>query len=116
MSKGVPCKMLIIVVFLIQLGIGVLTQGVFEPSHFTEGSCSGLNQWTRWFDSGNPSITLGEFEVTTHIQQVFAGFMCPIPIAIQVIIFYFNLIFVILKNKTFSIRGSYNTRRRSNTN
>ncbi len=67
----------------------MLSQGIFSPPEFTEASCSGVNQWTTWFDSGDPSLTLGEFEVTTHIQQLFSSFMCPIPIAIEVSISYY---------------------------
>jgi hypothetical protein len=80
--------MFVIVVFLLQLSIGVLSQGVFSPSEFTEASCAGSNQWTTWFDGNNPSLTVGEFEITNHIQQLFPSFMCPVPIAIEVIIFY----------------------------
>jgi hypothetical protein len=76
--------MLVIVVFLLQLSAGVLTQGVFSPAEFTSASCAGNNQWTTWFDSGDPSATLGEFEITTHIQQIFSSFMCPIPVAVEV--------------------------------
>ncbi len=79
--------MFVIVVLLLHWTTGVFTQGVFSPPEFTQASCSGTNQWTTWFDSGNPSITLGEFEITTHIQQVFAAFMCPVPTAIEVMIF-----------------------------
>jgi hypothetical protein len=75
--------MFVIVVLLLSWTTGVFTQGVFSPPEFTQASCSGTNQWTTWFDSGNPSITLGEFEITTHIQQVFAAFMCPVPTAIE---------------------------------
>jgi hypothetical protein len=82
--------MFVIVIFLLQCSIGVLSQGVFSPAGFTEASCTGSNKWTTWFDSGDPSATLGEFEVTTHIQQIFASFMCPVPTAIEVIRFYFR--------------------------
>jgi len=74
-----------IVVFLFCLINAVQAQGIFSPAEFTESSCSGNNKWTTWFDSNNPSITLGEFEVTTHLQQIFPAFMCPQPIAIEVI-------------------------------
>lgn len=77
--------MFLIVVLLLQCTLGVLSQGIFSPPEFTEASCSSSNQWTTWFDSGNPSATLGEFEVTTHIQQLFTSFMCPVPVAIEVI-------------------------------
>jgi hypothetical protein len=48
--------MFIIATLLLQLNIGVFTQGVFDPSEFTQSSCSGNNQWTNWFDSGDPTI------------------------------------------------------------
>jgi hypothetical protein len=75
--------MFLIVVFLLQWTTGVLTQGIFSPPEFTQASCAGSDQWTTWIDSGNPSLTLGEFEITNHIQQIFPSFMCPIPIAIE---------------------------------
>ncbi|CAF4469782.1 unnamed protein product [Adineta steineri] len=68
------------IVFFLQLCTGVLSQSVFSPPEFTDTSCAGSNQWTTWFDSNDPSATLGEFEVTTHIQQIFPSFMCPVPI------------------------------------
>jgi hypothetical protein len=79
--------MLVTAVLLLHLTTSVFTQGVFSPPEFTQASCTGANQWTTWFDSGDPSAALGEFEITTHIQQVFAAFMCPVPTAIEVIIF-----------------------------
>ena len=82
--------MFVIVVFLLQWSTGVLTQSIFAPPEFTSASCSGSNQWTTWFDSGDPSSILGEFEVTNHIQQIFPSFMCPVPIAIEVMIFLFS--------------------------
>lgn len=75
-----------IVVFLFYLINTVQAQGIFSPPEFTENSCSGTNQWTTWFDSNDPSTTLGEFEVTAHLQQIFPAFMCPEPIGIEVII------------------------------
>ncbi|CAF3340029.1 unnamed protein product [Rotaria sp. Silwood1] len=77
------CKMFVAVLFLFQLTIEVLSQGVFSPSTFTENSCSDNNKWTIWFNSGNPSSTVGEFEVTNHIQRLFPSYMCPVPIAIE---------------------------------
>jgi hypothetical protein len=77
--------MFFIVIILFQLNIGVFTQGIFDPSTFTQSSCSGSNQWTIWFDSSDPNIAQGEFEVTNHILQNYPLFMCPIPTAIEVI-------------------------------
>jgi hypothetical protein len=82
--------MFIIGIILLQLNIGVFTESIFDPIIFTQSSCSGSNQWTNWFDSSDPNIAQGEFEVTTHIQQIFASFMCPVPTAIEVIRFYFR--------------------------
>lgn len=76
--------MFLILVFILQLITGILSQGIFSPPEYTEATCSGSNQWTTWFDSGNPTITLGEFEITSHIQQIFSSFMCPVPVAIEV--------------------------------
>lgn len=95
--------MFVIVVFLLQWSAGVLGQGVFSPPEFTETSCSGSNQWSTWFDSNNPSSTLGEFEVTTHIQQIFSAFMCPVPVAIEVRV---SSIFIFTSH--ISILGTYN--------
>ncbi len=83
--------MFVIVVFLLHWITGVLTQGIFDPSTFTQATCVGNNQWTQWFDSGNPSPTVGEFEITNHIQQLFSSLMCAAPIAIEVIILYIYL-------------------------
>ena len=79
--------MFVIILFLLQWSNDVSAQGLFSPADFTESKCSGSNQWTIWFDSGNPSSTLGEFEVTTHIQQLYSLYMCPVPVAIEVIMF-----------------------------
>lgn len=76
--------MFVIVVFFFYCIHAVRMQGIFSPANFAETSCSGAYQWTTWFDAGDPSITLGEFEITTHIQQIFVAFMCPVPIAIEV--------------------------------
>jgi hypothetical protein len=81
--------MFIIGIILLQLNIGVFTQSIFDPIIFTQSSCSGSNQWTNWFDSSDPNIAQGEFEVTTHIQQNYPFFMCPSPIAIEVIRTFF---------------------------
>jgi hypothetical protein len=93
--------MFVIVVFLLQLAIGVLTEGIFDPSGFSEAGCTGSNQWTMWFDSNNPSLALGEFEITNHIQQIYASFMCPIPTAIEVIIFYIYFFLLLIEKKIF---------------
>jgi hypothetical protein len=84
--------MFIIAIVLLQLNIGVLSQGIFDPSVFTQASCSGTNQWTTWFDSSDPNLTSGEFEVTSHIQQNYPNFICPSPVAIEVnrTLFYFQ--------------------------
>ena len=74
----------IIGLFILQLIIGVSAQGVFDPSSFTQSSCTGSNQWTVWLDSGDPNLAQGEFEVTNHLLQKFPAFMCSAPIAIEV--------------------------------
>lgn len=78
--------MFALIVFFLCLTTGVRTQGVFAPPEFTESSCTGNNRWTIWFDSNDPSSSTGEFEVTTHLQQIFPAFMCPVPVAIEVIL------------------------------
>jgi V8-like Glu-specific endopeptidase len=83
MSCAMFVNMFIVAIFLLQLNIGVSTQGIFDPATYTQASCSGNNQWTNWFDSGSPNIAQGEFEVTNHIQQNFPSLMCPTPIAIE---------------------------------
>jgi hypothetical protein len=77
-------QMLCIVIALLHCITAVVLQGVFFPVEFTETTCSAGNQWTMWFDTADPNIIQGEFEVTKHIQQIFSGFMCPMPIAIEV--------------------------------
>lgn len=66
------------------MNLSVFTQGLFDPSTFQQSTCSGENQWTTWFDSNNPNIANGEFEVTQHIQDKYPAFMCETPIAIEV--------------------------------
>jgi hypothetical protein len=85
----------IILAFLLQLNIGVFTQGIFDPPSYTQASCSGNNQWTTWIDSGNPNLVQGDFEVTSHIQQNFPSLMCSTPMAIEVIM---NILFFLLAN------------------
>ncbi len=92
-AKEVSPKMFVIVVFLLQLTTGVLTQSVFDPASFTQDACAGNYQWTIWFDSENPSATIGEFEITNHIQQLFPSFMCPVPTAIEVILYFIFIFF-----------------------
>ncbi|CAF4469514.1 unnamed protein product [Rotaria socialis] len=75
--------MFMIAILLLQLSIGVYSQGVYDPATFTESTCSDNNQWTVWFDSNDPNLTQGEFEITSHIQQNFPLFMCPVPVAIE---------------------------------
>lgn len=79
--------MLAIIVLFLCLPDAVFSQGVFSPAQFTEASCTGSNKWTTWFDSGDPNISTGEFEVTKQLQQIFPSFMCPEPIAIEVRLF-----------------------------
>lgn len=83
------CKIFVIILFVLQVITQVFTQGIFSPATFTSSSCTGNSYWTIWFDSNNPNPTLGEFEVTNHLQQLFTAYMCPVPIAIEVIIFKF---------------------------
>lgn len=68
----------------LQMKNQVFSQGIFEPSTFNEGLCSGTNKWTTWFDSNKPNLAQGEFEVTSNIQKTFPAFMCLNPIAIEV--------------------------------
>ncbi|CAF1392686.1 unnamed protein product, partial [Didymodactylos carnosus] len=58
-------------------------QGLFDPSTMTEAGCSGAYQWTTWLDTNDPTVTEGDMEVTKHIQQLFALYMCPVPIAVE---------------------------------
>ncbi|CAF3431607.1 unnamed protein product [Rotaria socialis] len=62
---------------------GLMAQTMFDPASFTQNSCTNNNEWTTWFDSSDPNFTQGENEITKHIQQLFPGFMCPDPIAIE---------------------------------
>jgi hypothetical protein len=82
--------MILINVFLLLLSGSVLCQqGVFDPYSFSQGSCTGLYQWTEWFDTNDPTPTQGDFEITKHIQQIFPSFMCLSPIAIEVLFISF---------------------------
>ncbi len=77
--------MLLAAVFLLLLSNGVLSQqGVFYPSTYTANSCTGNYRWTTWFDTNDPDLRQGDVEITNHIQQLFPGFMCASPIAIEV--------------------------------
>ena len=75
--------MFVRVVLLLSLS-GLLSENIFDPSSFTLNSCTSNHQWTIWFDTSDPTLSHGEFEVTSHIQQLFLNFMCPDPIAIEV--------------------------------
>lgn len=59
-------------------------QGIFDPYTFTENSCNGNFQWTGWFDTNDPNLSQSDYEITSHIQNIFPSFMCPTPIAIEV--------------------------------
>lgn len=89
--------MLTIAILLLQLSIGILSQGVYDPSTFTESECTGNNQWTVWFNGNVPKLEQGEFELTTMVQQNFPSFMCPSPIAIEVIINFLIFFFFVMK-------------------
>jgi hypothetical protein len=80
---------IIVILLLFQMNIGVFTQGIFDPSTFSQSSCSDSNQWTIWFDSNDPNAVHGEFEITNYILKNYPTFMCPIPIAIEVILTIF---------------------------
>ncbi len=62
----------------------VFSQSVFDPSTYTQNSCTGSYRWTTWFDTNDPTLAQGDFEITSHIQQLFSGFMCTSPTAIEV--------------------------------
>jgi hypothetical protein len=107
-------KMLFKVIVLILLSNSVLSQGVFDPSTFTQSSCTGSYSWTTWFDTNDPNMAQGDIELTSHIQQLFPSFMCSSPIAIEV-----SCIFYITyhrKNIYFSLLGSNFIRWESNGN
>jgi hypothetical protein len=77
--------MLLIAVFLILLVNSVSSQlSIFEPYTYTESSCAGSNAWTMWFDTNDPTLSQGDFEVTNHIKQLFPTFMCSAPTGIEV--------------------------------
>jgi hypothetical protein len=71
-------------IFLLVSLSGLMNQGIFDPPLFTLNSCTTNNQWTTWFDTSDPTLSQGEFEVTNHIQQLYTSFMCSAPIAIEV--------------------------------
>jgi hypothetical protein len=74
--------MFLLVVFLFN---SVLSQqGIFDPSTFRQSSCTGRYDWTSWFDTNDPDSTQGDFEVTSHIQQLYPSIMCSSPTAIEV--------------------------------
>ena len=62
----------------------VLSQGIFEPYTFNEASCNNGYAWTMWFDTNDPNLTQGDLEMTSHIRQLFSGFTCDSPTAIEV--------------------------------
>ena len=71
-------------IVLLVLLSGLMSQSIFDPPSFTLNSCTANNQWTTWFDTSDPNLSQGEFEVTNHIQQLYPSFMCPYPMAIEV--------------------------------
>lgn len=80
-----------VVVMLVLLS-GVSAQSsVFDPPTFTQYSCTGSNKWTTWFDTNDPSLAQGDFEITSHIQQLLSSFMCATPSAIEVRSICFSL-------------------------
>ena len=76
--------MFLVALLLLHLTSSALTNSVVAPPGFATSSCTDTLQWTNWFDSDDPAIKVGEFEVTTHIQQSYPRFMCPTPVAIEV--------------------------------
>ncbi|CAF1010625.1 unnamed protein product [Rotaria sordida] len=63
---------------------GVLSQqGIFDPSIFTEASCTDNYKWSTWFDTNDPNLSQGDVEITSHIQKLFPNFMCSSPTAIE---------------------------------
>jgi len=77
--------MFAVAVFLLALFNIVLSQqSVFDPYTYTQNSCTGSYRWTTWFDTNDPDLRQGDVEITNHIQQLFPGFMCTSPIAIEV--------------------------------
>ena len=77
-------KIFVVAILLLQADLSVLAQGIFDPPVFTEAVCTGTNQWTTWFDTSDPNMSQGEFEITNHIMQNYPMFICPFPIAIEV--------------------------------
>ena len=78
-------EMLLVAVVMLVLCSSVSSQlSVFDPPSFAEYSCTGNYKWTTWFDTNDPSLVQGDFEVTNHIQQLFSTFMCAAPSAIEV--------------------------------
>jgi hypothetical protein len=76
--------MLLTVIILALLSNSILSQGVFEPYTFALSSCTGSYQWSIWFNSNDPNLIQGDVELTSHIQQLFPGYMCSSPTAIEV--------------------------------
>ncbi|UJR20212.1 hypothetical protein I4U23_023343 [Adineta vaga] len=75
--------MFFITVLMILLFNNVLSQSVFDPPSFTQNSCTGNYKWTIWFDTNDPTLNQGDFEITKHIQQLLPTFMCASPTAIE---------------------------------
>ncbi|CAF1430265.1 unnamed protein product [Rotaria sp. Silwood1] len=72
-----------ILILLTLLNIVLSQQGIFDPYTFNEGQCTGDYKWTTWFDTNDPNMTQGEFEITRHIKENFPDFMCASPKAIE---------------------------------
>ncbi len=87
--------MLFAVLIIVLLSNCVLSQGVFDPSTYSQTGCSGSYQWTTWFDTNDPNFAQGDVELTSHIQQLFSGFMCASPIAIEVNSIYLILLIIV---------------------
>lgn len=58
--------------------------GIFSPPTYTVSSCPVTHQWTTWFDTKDPSLQQGDFELTSHIQQLFPFYMCSTPLGVEV--------------------------------
>jgi hypothetical protein len=71
------------IILLVSLN-SLMSQSLFDPPSFTLNSCTINNQWTIWFDTSDPTLSQGEFEVTNHIQKLYTNSMCADPIAIEV--------------------------------
>ncbi|CAF5079388.1 unnamed protein product, partial [Rotaria sp. Silwood1] len=72
-----------IVILLILLNIVLCQQSVFVPYTFNEEKCTGNYTWTTWFDTNDPDMKQGDFEIINHIRELFPDFICLSPIAIE---------------------------------